>query len=68
MKLKIAPARRVPRSRTPANTLSGPACQPLIPDWQCGFREEVNICTVSCSQMLLAIPKAKNHVIKEGIC
>ena len=67
MKLKIAQARRVPRSHTPANTLLGWACQPLISDWQCGFREEVNICTVSYSQMLLAMPKAKNHILNRHL-
>lgn len=67
MKLKIAQARRVPRSHTPANTLLERACQALISDWQCDFGEEVNICTVSCSQMLLALPKAKTHVLSRRL-
>ena len=67
MKLKIAQARRVPCSHTAANTLLGRACQPPISDWQCEFREEVNICTVSCSQMLLAMPKAASHVLSRHL-
>lgn len=63
MQLKIAQARRVPRSHTPANTLLGRACQALISDWQCEFREEVNICSVSFSQMLLALVKSKDCVL-----
>lgn len=63
MQLKIAQTHGVPGSHTPANTLLGRACQPLISDWQCEFREEVNICTVSCSHMLLAMPKTKSHVL-----
>lgn len=67
MKLKIAQAHRLPRSHTPANTLLESACQPLISDWQCGFREEVNICTLSCSEMLLAMPKGKGHVLSRHL-
>lgn len=67
MKLKIAQAHRVPRSHSPANALLGRACQPPISDWQCEFREEVNICTVSCSQMQLAMPKAKSHVLSRHL-
>lgn len=59
MKLKIAQALRAPRSHTPANTLLRRACQALISDCQRDFREEVNICTVSCNQMRLGLPKAK---------
>lgn len=67
MKLKIAQAYRMPHSHTPANTLLGRDCQPAISDWHCGFREEVNICTVPCSEMLLAMPKAKSHVLKRHL-
>lgn len=67
MKLKIAQAFRVPCSHSPANTLLGQACQPEISDWHCGFREEVNICTVPCSEMLLAMPKANSHVLRRHL-
>lgn len=65
MKLKIAQVLRAPGCHTPANTLLGRACQALISDWQCDFREEVNICTVSCNQMRLA--KSKD-LFSVGVC
>lgn len=68
VKTKIARARRVPCSHTAANTLLGRVCQPLISDWQCAFGEEVNICTVSCSQTLLAMAQSEESCHNHTVC
>lgn len=59
MKLKIAQARRVPRSHTPANTLLGRASQALISDRHSESREEVNICAVSLQSDATCLAKSK---------